>query len=57
MATGINNAAHIGGMIMGALLAMTWYISQKIHQANLGTVVGLIIGAYCVPYFINTVSV
>ncbi|KYE79924.1 rhomboid family intramembrane serine protease, partial [Salmonella enterica] len=45
METGINNAAHIGGMIMGALLAMTWYISQKIHQANLGAVVGLIIGA------------
>jgi membrane associated rhomboid family serine protease len=27
VATGINNAAHIGGMIMGALLALIWYLS------------------------------
>ena len=51
IATGINNAAHIGGMIMGALLAMIWYISQKIHQANLGAVVGLIIGAVLCALF------
>ena len=34
-----------------ALLAMIWYISQKIHQANLGAVVGLIIGAVLCALF------
>lgn len=27
--SGINNAAHIGGMLMGAVLATAWYLSQK----------------------------
>lgn len=27
IATGINNAAHVGGMIIGALLALIWYLS------------------------------
>ena len=27
VATGINNAAHIGGMIIGAFLALMWYLS------------------------------
>ncbi len=29
VATGINNAAHVGGMIMGALLALIWYLSYR----------------------------
>lgn len=29
MTTGINNAAHVGGMLMGALLALIWYVSEK----------------------------
>jgi len=32
-ASGINNAAHIGGMIMGAILALLWYFAQRI-KAN-----------------------
>lgn len=32
MISGINNAAHIGGMLMGAVLAALWYLSQKTQQ-------------------------
>ena len=28
-ASGINNAAHIGGMLMGAVLALAWYLAQR----------------------------
>lgn len=30
---GINNAAHIGGMIIGAILALCWYLSSKINAS------------------------
>lgn len=42
---GINNAAHIGGMLMGAILAVIWYMGQRIHKPNLGIYVGLVVGA------------
>lgn len=29
MTAGINNAAHIGGMCMGAFLALCWYLAEK----------------------------
>lgn len=32
MISGINNAAHIGGMLMGTILAALWYLSQKTQQ-------------------------
>ncbi len=32
--SGINNAAHIGGMLMGALLAFIWYIGEKIPKGR-----------------------
>lgn len=51
MISGINNAAHIGGMIMGAVLALIWYIGQKINQSNIFNIVGLILGIACCYFF------
>lgn len=53
--SGINNAAHIGGLLMGAFMALIWYIGQRVNQPKLGFTLGLIIGiaicyglyAYC----------
>ena len=43
--SGINNAAHLGGMMMGAYLVITWYIAQRFNTAVIGYVFGLGIGA------------
>ena len=48
MITGINNAAHIGGMIMGIALAVIWYVSEKFNASWL-KVLGLslaVLGLY-----------
>lgn len=42
---GINNAAHIGGMIMGAALAFVWYLTQRNKANPMINIVILIIGA------------
>lgn len=44
---GINNAAHIGGLLMGAVLAVIWYIGQRLNQPTLGNMLGLILGMIC----------
>lgn len=41
---GINNAAHIGGMLMGVVLAAIWYMGQRLHKPNLGFMLGLGVG-------------
>ena len=35
MISGINNAAHIGGMLMGAAMTLIWYIGQRSKHSNL----------------------
>lgn len=44
---GINNAAHMGGMLMGALLALLWYVSQRLGRVYMGSLLGLILGTLC----------
>ena len=44
MISGINNAAHIGGMLMGAFLAATWYFGQKIQRAPIVNLASLLLG-------------
>jgi len=43
--TGINNAAHIGGMLMGAGFAVIWYMGQRLHKAHLSAFLGVLFGA------------
>lgn len=44
MIPGINNAAHIGGMLMGAVLALLWYMLSKFNQGPLSKIIILLIG-------------
>ncbi|ARG35966.1 MULTISPECIES: rhomboid family intramembrane serine protease [Acinetobacter] len=46
VATGINNAAHVGGMIMGALLAFIWYLSYRTQFKSLLKFLGLVGGLF-----------
>ena len=48
---GINNAAHIGGMMMGALLAGAWYLGEKIQKPALIQIGALIIGTVLLAAF------
>jgi rhomboid protease GluP len=42
--SGINNAAHIGGMLMGGFLALAWYWGEKIQRPRLIQLIALIAG-------------
>ena len=44
MISGINNAAHIGGMLMGVLLALLWYVIQRFKLPNISLLIVLILG-------------
>ena len=50
MISGINNAAHIGGMLMGAVLAALWYLSQKTQQRWIMPL-SLVLAAYGLYWF------
>lgn len=41
--SGINNAAHVGGMLMGAVLAGIWYLCQKWQKPSLSLILGTIL--------------
>jgi len=43
-ATGINNAAHIGGMVMGAIFALAWYIAQRVNAGQIANIVIILFG-------------
>ncbi|MBV7609444.1 rhomboid family intramembrane serine protease, partial [Escherichia coli] len=52
MISGINNAAHIGGMIMGAGLTALWYLGQKMQRGRLVSLVALLLGvAACIVLY------
>lgn len=52
MISGINNAAHIGGMLMGAFLTLIWYVGQRIEKSAVFKLLGLILGfLICVFFF------
>ncbi|MDM1019528.1 rhomboid family intramembrane serine protease [Acinetobacter sp. VNK23] len=48
---GINNAAHIGGMIMGTLLAAIWFLGEKIQKPALVQISALIIATVLLAAF------
>ncbi|WP_347453706.1 rhomboid family intramembrane serine protease [Acinetobacter thermotolerans] len=50
MIAGINNAAHIGGMIMGAVLAALWYAGQRLHKPAIINFIALL-AAFAACYF------
>ncbi|WOE31451.1 MULTISPECIES: rhomboid family intramembrane serine protease [unclassified Acinetobacter] len=49
---GINNAAHMGGLIMGIILTLIWYVGQKLSYPRLFALLGLLIGIIiCIIFY------
>lgn len=44
LASGINNAAHIGGMLMGAIMALAWYATQRAKMGKAANIIIVILG-------------
>ena len=44
LASGINNAAHIGGMLMGAVMALAWYATQRAKMGKAANIIIVILG-------------
>lgn len=51
MTAGINNAAHLGGMCMGAFLALCWYIAEKYQYAWLRVTALIVAAAICIALY------
>ena len=49
--SGINNAAHIGGMLMGSLLAGLWYLSQKTQRTGVFQFIALLVAVSTLSIF------
>ena len=48
--SGINNAAHIGGMLMGLVFAAVWYGFQKSSRTFFAWIIATLVAA-CITYF------
>lgn len=52
MASGINNSAHIGGMLMGAIMASLWYLNQHFRWPAWTLAIVVLIGtALCYGFY------
>lgn len=50
--SGINNAAHIGGMLMGGLLSLFWYWGQRSQNSKCWQTVGIVVATLlCVLFY------
>ena len=50
--SGINNAAHIGGMLMGVLLALLWYIAEKRLSHFMQMAALILAAAICIGFYV-----
>lgn len=48
---GINNAAHIGGIIMGILLTLIWYTGETVNATKYFKLLGIILGITLCYFF------
>lgn len=57
LSSGINNAAHVGGMLMGAALAISWYVVQRFNLPKiLLLLILLAASAVCYGFFLYSSS-